>query len=76
MPPTLVSLQQRLEDRGVDAIEAITVRRSRAIDEINEATWFDHSVVNHDQRLDDAVRDVIDIIDREAERNPPRVFVL
>ncbi|MDA1258927.1 MAG: guanylate kinase [Chloroflexi bacterium] len=76
MPPTLVSLQQRLEDRGVDAIEAITVRRSRAIDEINEATWFDHSVVNHDQRLDDAVRDVIGIIDREAERNPPRVFVL
>ena len=74
MPPTLHSLQVRLEDRGVDAVEAITVRRSKAIDEINDAPWFDYTVVNHDDRLDDAVQEMIGIINRESEQNPPRVF--
>ena len=76
MPPTLHSLQVRLEDRGVDAVEAITVRRSKAIDEINDAPWFDYTVVNHDDRLDDAVQEMIGIINRESEQNPPRVFNL
>jgi guanylate kinase len=75
-PPTLQSLQERLEDRGVDALEAITERRSRAIDEIGDAEWFDFSVVNHDDQLDDAVREVISVIDNESEREPPRVFNL
>lgn len=76
MPPTLRSLQVRLEDRGVDAVEAITVRRSKAIDEINDAPWFDYTVINHDDQLDDAVQEMIGIIDRESEHNPPRVFHL
>ncbi len=76
MPPTLHSLQVRLEERGVDAVEAITVRRSKAIDEINDAPWFDYTVVNHDDQLDDAVQEMIGIIDRESEHNPPRVFDL
>jgi guanylate kinase len=75
-PPTLQSLQERLEDRGVDALEAITKRRSRAIDEINDSEWFDFSVVNHDDKLDDAVREVIAVIDNESEREPPRIFNL
>ncbi len=73
-PPNLQSLQVRLEERGVDALEAITERRSKAMDEINDAEWFDYSIVNHDDRLDDAVREVIGVIDCESEREPQRVF--
>ncbi|MCH8816766.1 MAG: guanylate kinase [Chloroflexi bacterium] len=76
MPPTLQSLQKRLEARGVDAVEAITIRRSKAIDEMNDADWFDYTIVNHDDRLDAAVQEMIGIIDDESERDPPRVFDL
>ncbi|MFP6595268.1 MAG: guanylate kinase [Dehalococcoidia bacterium] len=76
MPPDLQSLQARLEDRGVDALEAITERRSKAIDEMNDADWFDVSIVNHDDRLDEAVREVINVIDAESERESPRNFNL
>ncbi|MCH7907206.1 MAG: guanylate kinase [Chloroflexi bacterium] len=76
MPPTLQSLQKRLEARGVDAVEAITIRRSKAIDEMNDANWFDYTIVNHDDRLDAAVQEMIGIIDDESERDPPRVFDL
>lgn len=76
MPPTLQSLQKRLEARGVDAVEAITIRRSKAIDEMNDADWFDYTIVNHDDRLDAAVQEMIGIIDGESERDPPRVFDL
>ena len=75
-PPNLQSLQARLEDRGVDAIEAVTERRSKAIDEINDAEWFDFRIVNNDDRLDEAVREVIDVIDTESKRELPRVFDL
>ena len=75
-PPNLQSLQERLEDRGVDALEAITVRRSKAIDEIADSEWFDYVVINRDDRLDDAVNEVIGVIDSESEREPPRVFKL
>lgn len=76
MPPTLDSLQMRLEERGVDALEALTIRRSKAIDEMKDASWFDFTVVNHDDKLDDAVREVIGVIDDESGRDPPRVFDL
>jgi guanylate kinase len=76
MPPDLKSLQSRLEDRGVDALEAITERRSKAIDEMNDAEWFDVSIVNHDDQLDEAVHEVINVIDAESERDSPRDFDL
>ena len=76
MPPTLESLQARLEARGVDALDAITVRRSKAMDEMKDASWFDFTVVNHDDKLDKAVQEVIGVIDSESERDPPRVFDL
>jgi guanylate kinase len=76
MPPDLKSLQARLEDRGADAIEAITERRAKAINEINDAEWFDFRVVNHDDQLDQAVHEVINVIDVESERDSPRDFNL
>ena len=76
MPPDLQSLQARLEDRGSDAPEAIMERRAKAINEINDAEWFDVSVVNHNDQLDEAVQQVINVIDTESERDPPRNFDL
>ncbi len=76
MPPDLQSLQARLEDRGVDAPETILERRAKAINEISDAEWFDVSVVNHDDQLDEAVRQVINVIDAESERDSPRDFDL
>jgi len=76
MPPDLQSLQARLEDRGSDTPEAIIERRAKAINEINDAEWFDISVINYDDQLDEAVRQVINVIDTESERDPPRNFDL
>ncbi len=76
MPPDLQSLQARLEDRGVDAPETILERRAKAINEISDAELFDVSIVNHDDQLDEAVREVINVIDAESERDSPRDFDL
>jgi guanylate kinase len=51
-------------------------RRAKAINEISDAEWFDVSVVNHDDQLDEAVREVINVIDAESERDSPRDFNL
>ena len=76
MPPSMAVLKKRLEQRGVNTEEDMENRLAAATREIEESTEFDHCVVNEEGHLDDAVRQVSDIFDRESRRDPPRVYDL
>ena len=71
-PPSTESLRVRLLERGVNSAEDMDTRLRAADVEIREASMFDHVVVNEDDRQDEAVVQVREIIRRESMRRPPR----
>lgn len=62
MPPSVEELRRRLEGRGTDAPEVIDRRVAKAEFELTKAPEFDHVVVN--DRLEDAIRETTDILNR------------
>ncbi|MDG1063994.1 MAG: guanylate kinase [Flavobacteriaceae bacterium] len=48
MPPSIQELQRRLESRGTDAPEKISMRLAKAAQEIEQSANFDHSLINDD----------------------------
>ena len=71
-PPSTESLRVRLLERGVNSAEDMDTRLRAADVEIREASMFDHVVVNEDNKQDEAVVKVREIIRRESMRCPPR----
>lgn len=71
-PPSTESLRVRLLERGVNSAEDMDTRLRAADVEIREASMFDHVVVNEDDKQDEAVVQVREIIRRESMRCPPR----
>jgi guanylate kinase len=67
-PPSMADLEQRLRARRRDGAAALQRRLSAAEREMAEAETFDHTVVNEDGRLDEAVDDVLRIMERERAR--------
>ena len=65
-PPNMDSLDKRLTDRGTEQGEALRIKLETAREEMKEAGWFDHTVVNHDGRLHDAVSEIARIIAQET----------
>ena len=57
-PPDMDSLDSRLRERGTEMGEALRIKLETAREEMNEASWFDYRVVNHDGRVDDAVSEI------------------
>jgi guanylate kinase len=76
MPPSMDSLRQRLKQRGVNTAADMENRLKAASDELLESEEFDCCVVNADGKLDEAVRQVTEIFDRESQREPPRKYDL
>ncbi|MGH2377022.1 MAG: guanylate kinase [Candidatus Limnocylindria bacterium] len=74
MPPSLDSLRRRLVARGTETPESLELRMRNAEVEMAAAPEYDHVVVNEDGQLDQTVREVAEIIRREAER--PRTYWL
>ncbi len=72
-PPSTSSLRARLEARGVNSEEDMAARLRAAADEVGEASKFDHVIVNEDEKLDEAVCKVQNVIVGESLRQPPRV---
>lgn len=60
MPPSMESLRQRLRERNTESPEAIERRLQASAAEMQMATYYDHTVVNHN--LDDTVARVREII--------------
>ncbi|MCE2456740.1 MAG: guanylate kinase [Dehalococcoidia bacterium] len=65
-PPSMESLDRRLTDRGTEQGEALRIKLETAREEMKAADWFDHRVVNHDGRLDEAVSDIARIVAQET----------
>ena len=59
-PPDMRSLEKRLRSRNTESKSEFEVKLTTAFREMDEASRFDHRVVNRNGRLDDA----IDSIDR------------
>jgi guanylate kinase len=69
-------LEQRLRARGGDSVEQVERRIVTARKEMKRLPEFDYAVVNRDQRLDDAVDDVLAIIRAEHCRVDQREVCL
>ncbi len=72
VPPSLEVLRSHLENRGVDSEEEMKKRLAAASDEINQASLFDYTVTNEENKLDETVEKVVEIIEAESKRIPPR----
>ena len=72
VPPTLEELEPRLRQRKTEGDVDMELRLRTARAEMGHAAMFDHVVVNHDGRLDEAVQRLVEIIAAEKRRDPPR----
>ena len=72
LPPDLVTLRQRIIDRGTETEEVIDKRFNEAINEIKLIGEYDYYVVNDE--LDDAVYDLKAIIMAERRRVPNKIM--
>lgn len=66
----------RLRRRGVDADNDVAVRLQAADAESSFADRFDHVIVNHEGKLPETVRQILNVIECESNREPPRVMQL
>ncbi len=76
IPPSLEVLRKHLKDRGVDSETEMEKRLAAATEEINQASLFDFTVTNEENRLDDTVSKVVEIIESESSRIPSRVVTI
>lgn len=66
LPPSLKSLRERLEGRGLDSREMIKLRLDNAKKDIEEAHWYHYVIVN--ERIEDSVEKLKAIIVAERCR--------
>ena len=69
-------LKRRLMKRMTEPAEMLRLRLSTAKREMNEASKSDYVVVNHQDRLDEAVEEIERIVARERVRTPARRVIL
>ncbi|MBI3313226.1 MAG: guanylate kinase [Candidatus Omnitrophica bacterium] len=62
LPPSVKVLRERLEGRKTESPEEIQRRIEIAQDEIKEASFYDHTVVN--QNLEETVHEIEDLIEK------------
>lgn len=76
LPPSLEELPPRLAARGTETLEERRIRFEAAKREIQLVNEFDYVVVNHQDRLAEALDDVKAIITAERLRVHPRTVIL
>jgi guanylate kinase len=69
-------LVERLQNRKTESPESLRIRIATAREELQRISEFDYVVVNHADRLAEAVQDVVGIIRAEHCRVHPRVVKL
>ncbi len=72
MPPDKETLRTRLVARGQDTLESIEQRMASADHEMEVGMTFNYQIVNHDGKLDELVEELVQIIESESRRDPPR----
>ena len=71
-PTGIEDLERRLTDRLTESPEALALRLQTAADEMKEAEEFDHVVYNPEGQLDQAVGEIVRVVEAEKQRVPPR----
>ncbi|MDJ0626005.1 MAG: guanylate kinase [Candidatus Caenarcaniphilales bacterium] len=61
-PPSLATLQKRLKERSTESDEKVKSRIKKSEQELKEANWFDHVVINEEGKIDQTCQQVIEII--------------
>ena len=74
MPPSVASLRRRLVTRGTETPEQLELRLRNAEIEMAAAPEYDYVVVNEDEKIEETVKDIAAIIEKEAKR--PRRYEL
>jgi len=74
--PTLEELRVRLERRLTESTGQLALRLKTAEEEMKQASLFDYLVVNHEDRVDEAVGTIEAIVIAEKSRVHPREIVL
>lgn len=64
-PPSMEELAFRLRQRGTETIDELATRYMLAPEEMKRMNEFDYVVINHHDRIDDAVAQIIAIIRAE-----------
>ena len=75
-PPSIDELAQRLEGRMSETRRDLDIRLKAARREMERASEFDHVVVNATGRIDETIREIETIVERERRRSPPRIVAL
>ena len=65
MPPSREELERRLRSRGDTSEEQIQIRLERANWEMDQSSWYDHSVVNN--QVETCANEILDIIAQKAD---------
>ena len=75
-PPSMDELSRRLNLRLTESPEVVQLRLQAAEAEMASASSFDHTVINHRDQVNEAVREMDKIVALERRRIPPRIVVL
>jgi len=76
IPPSLEVLRKHLVKRGVNSDTEMEQRLAAATEEIEKSDLFDFAVTNVEDQLDETVKRVVEIIESEATKIPPRKVVI
>ena len=60
--PSFTELERRLRERSTESDQQLAVRLQKAEQELEQATWFDHVVMNPTNNLDRPVYEIMEII--------------
>ena len=75
-PPDKSVLINRLKSRGVNDDDDIARRMTAADAEMAQAHEFDYNIVNHEGRLAETATNILEIVEKESARVPPRLAVV
>lgn len=66
--PNMGELERRLTTRKTESPEAMALRIQTARDEMKQVEWFDATVVNGTDALDEAVEEIVEVIRQQRAR--------
>lgn len=75
-PPSLTSLESRIQSRKTETSEEMNRRLKEAAHEIDQASRFDHIVTNEDGKLEECADQIEAIIAAERDRQITRHYPL
>ena len=76
LPPSLEELEERLSRRLTESPETLKRRLETAPEELKRLSMFDYFVVNHEDKIDQAVAEIAAVIAAEKARVHPRTVNL